>query len=89
VHGWYGEDVHHLSAKHSLAPVLHAYSCPDGAPKAYSIQRSLRKVLDTLETNGKVHGDLRFVNIMVNVSHTGKVILVDDGRVGRTSELSI
>ena len=70
------------------APILFDYTAASDISTA-SIQRSLRKFLDILETNGKVHGDLRFVNIMVNVSHTGKVILVDDGRVGRTSELSI
>ena len=107
VHGRYGEDVHHLLAKHSLAPVLYAHSCPEGAPNAYvmeylqppswktlfdytldsnisrtsaaSIQRSLDKVLDILEKNRKVHGDLRSVNIMVNISPTGDAVLVDDG----------
>ena len=36
-------------------------------------------VLDILETNRKVHDDLRSVSIMVNVSYTGEVVLVDDG----------
>lgn len=115
----YGEDVHRLLATHSLAPVLYAYSCPEGAPRAYvmeylqpsswqtlfryavssgisgtsesaaSIQRSLDKVLDILEKNGKVHGDLRSANIMVNVSQTGELVLLDDGPERRRADLRV
>ncbi|KAJ3513630.1 hypothetical protein NLJ89_g2845 [Agrocybe chaxingu] len=105
VSGHYGEEVHLLLAEHDLAPTLHAYSGPEGAPKAYimeylqpsswktlfdfsalpnastsaaAIRRSIDRVLDILENSGKVHGDLRSVNIMINVSHAGEAILVND-----------
>ena len=35
VNGGYGVEVHHLLAKHSLAPTLHAYSKVEGAPTTY------------------------------------------------------
>ncbi|KAF8530394.1 hypothetical protein BU17DRAFT_79150 [Hysterangium stoloniferum] len=106
VSGKYGEDVHHLLAKHDLAPTLHAYSHPEGAPRAYVmeylqssswktlydysslpnastpkdlINRSITKVLYVLKKNGKVHGDLRSLNVMVNVSETGETIRVAGG----------
>jgi len=50
VHGWYGEGIHHLSAKHSLAPVLHTYSCPDGAPKACYVQPPSCSIIQQLRT---------------------------------------
>lgn len=42
------------------------------------IRRSLGYTVDVLKRNGKVHGDLRSPNIMVNVSHDNKLVLVDD-----------
>jgi hypothetical protein len=34
INGQYGEEVHHLLAQHNLAPMLHAYSKLESAPKA-------------------------------------------------------
>ncbi len=38
VNAGYGVDVHHLLAKHNLAPTLHAYSEVEGAPRAYIME---------------------------------------------------
>lgn len=102
VNGEYGKDVHHLLAKHDLAPMLLAHSAVKGAPTAYimeyldpsswkplsgvlphpnataSIMLSTDKVIKILQKNGAVHGDLRPPNIMINVSPTAEIILVED-----------
>jgi len=60
---------------------LFEYSTPPNAltcAEAADIHRSLDKILNILEKNNKVHGDLRSVNVMVHVSHTGEVILIKD-----------
>lgn len=97
----YGLNVHHLLAKHNLAPTLLAYSKVEGAPTAIMdyldpsswkplsgvsshpdtaalFQVEIDQVIEILQKNGVVHGDLRSPNIMVNVSPTGEVLLGSD-----------
>lgn len=58
---------------------LSAYlALPDSSTHAKSIWLSIIKVLEVLQKNHKVHGDLRAPNILVNVSVTGELILVED-----------
>ena len=52
-------------------------TCPNPSISAASIRLSIDKVLDIPEKSGKVHGDLQTVNIMVNFSPNGKIILVN------------
>lgn len=65
---------------HSSWMTLSAYlALPDSSTHvAESIWFSIATVLDVLQKNRKVHGDLRDPNILVNVSLTGQLILVED-----------
>ena len=51
---------------------------PDSSTHAESIWLSISKVLEMLQMNCKAHGDLQAHNILVNVSLTGQLILVED-----------
>lgn len=52
------------------------------------IRRSLDRALDILAENGRVHGDLQSINIMVEVSGDG-VILVEDASGNNRSNISV
>ena len=62
----------------SWSPLSDYLSFPNSFAFAASIRLSIDKVLDILLDGGKVHGDLRPPNIMINVSSAGNVILVND-----------
>jgi serine/threonine protein kinase len=62
----------------SWKPLSEYLSLPNSSAFAASIRFSIDKVLDILRDGGKVHGDLRPPNIMINVSSGGNVILVND-----------
>ena len=65
-------------APSSWKPLSNFSSDPNGSAFAASIRLSIDKVLDILLDGGKVHGDLRPPNIMINVSSAGNIILVND-----------
>ncbi|KAK2464861.1 hypothetical protein APHAL10511_002937 [Amanita phalloides] len=92
----YGENVHQLLEKDNLAPKLYAKSEVEGAPTAYIMEylepsswKTLHSfatdILKILRENNKVHGDLRSVNVMVQVSVTGELACVDDDESQRAS----
>ena len=69
---------------------LRAYlALPDSYTHAESIWLSITKVLEVLQKNRKVHGDLRAPNILVNVSLTGQLILVEDDSGIRRANIKV
>jgi serine/threonine protein kinase len=69
---------------------LSAYlALPDTFTHAESIRFSINKVLEVLQKNRKVHGDLRAPNILVNVSLTGQLILVEDDSGIRRANIKV
>ena len=62
---------------------------PHSATAVDSIWLSITKVLEVLQKNHKVHGDLRAPNILVNVSLTGQLILVEDDSGIRKANIKV